>query len=47
MTGWVHQGVIELNKLVEDFSDRDEVFLLGDFNVGPEIPPSVVAATPG
>ena len=47
MTSWEQQGAIELTKLAEDFSTSSEVLLLGDFNVGPEIPPSVVADMPG
>ena len=39
----MEQGRLEINTLVERFSDKRRVFLLGDFNVGPGVASSDIA----
>ena len=46
-TSYVQQGYFELNTLVTEFSGRDKIILLGDFNVGAALPPDIVADQPG
>ena len=48
ITSWVEQGTLEISTLIERFSDKERVFLLGDVNVGPAAPSlGIVPVQPG
>ena len=48
ITSWAEQGTLEINTLIERFSDKERVFLLGDLNVGPAAPSlGIVPVQPG
>ena len=47
ISDYASQGRNEARQLVRAFSKAEELILMGDFNVGPVIPPNITNPQPG